>query len=117
MAESWRAHVLQTLCFTLDHRHVSRRLDTALTPGRHILINGSLLNEKMTSSRKTYKVYACRLRRRRFAHVTELPQFRQELEAICFAAECLGTLAANMLRLLEFGLGWQSMSKVPTWHF
>jgi hypothetical protein len=31
------------------------------------------------------QVYARRLRRRRSAHVTRLPQFRQELEAICFA--------------------------------
>ena len=46
-------------------------------------------------------VYARRLRRRRSAHLMELPQFRQELEAICFAIVGLGTLADDMLRLVE----------------
>ena len=46
-------------------------------------------------------VYARRLRRRRAAYVTHLPVFRQELEAICFAAVSLGTLADDMLRLVE----------------
>jgi len=47
------------------------------------------------------EVYARRLRRRRAAHVVRLPVFRQELEAICFAAVSLGTLADDMLRLIE----------------
>jgi hypothetical protein len=52
-------------------------------------------------SKERQQVYARRLRRRRSAHITELPLFRQELEAMCFAAVCLGTLADDMLRLLE----------------
>lgn len=47
------------------------------------------------------QVYARRLRRRRAAYVTRLPVFRQELEAICFAAVSLGTLADDLLRLVE----------------
>ena len=46
-------------------------------------------------------VYARRMRRRRAAHVTRLPAFRQQLEVMCFAAVCLGTLADDMLRLVE----------------
>jgi hypothetical protein len=52
-------------------------------------------------SKERQQVYARRLRRRRSAHITELPLFRQKLEAMCFAAVCLGTLADDMLRLLE----------------
>jgi hypothetical protein len=40
-------------------------------------------------------------RRRRSEKIAELPPFRQELEAMCFAAVCLGTLVDGMLRLLE----------------
>jgi TnpA family transposase len=47
------------------------------------------------------QVYTRRLRRRRAAYVIRLPVFRQELEAICFAAVSLGTLADDMLRLVE----------------
>jgi len=52
-------------------------------------------------SKQRQQVYARRLRRRRSAHIAELPPFRQELETMCFAAVCLGTLADDMLRLLE----------------
>jgi Domain of unknown function (DUF4158) len=52
-------------------------------------------------SKERQQVYARRLRRRRSAQIAELPLFRQELEAMCFAAVCLGTLADDMLRLLE----------------
>jgi hypothetical protein len=63
-------------------------------------------------SKERQQVYARRLRRRRSAHITELPLFRQELETMCFAAVCLGTLVDDMLRLLEiritsiWGLGF-----------
>jgi hypothetical protein len=50
------------------------------------------------------QVYVRRLRRHRAAYVTRLPVFRQELEAICFAAYSLGTLADDMLRLVEIRL-------------
>ena len=52
-------------------------------------------------SKERQQVYARRLRLRRSAHIAELPPFRQELETMCFAAVCLGTLADDMLRLLE----------------
>jgi hypothetical protein len=52
-------------------------------------------------SKERQQVYARRLRRRRSAHIAELPPYRQELEAICFAAVCLGTLVDDMLRLVE----------------
>jgi hypothetical protein len=52
-------------------------------------------------SKERQQVYARRLRRRRSAHIAELTPFRQELEAMCFAAVCLGTLVDDMLRLLE----------------
>jgi len=41
-------------------------------------------------SKERQQVYARRLRRRRSAHIAELPPFRQELETMCFAAVCLG---------------------------
>jgi hypothetical protein len=41
------------------------------------------------------------VRRRRAAHIAELPPYRQELETMCFAAVRLGTLVDDMLRLLE----------------
>jgi hypothetical protein len=52
-------------------------------------------------SKERQQVYARRLRRRRSAHLAKLPPYRQELEAMCFAAVCLGTLVDDMLRLLE----------------
>jgi hypothetical protein len=52
-------------------------------------------------SKERQQVYARRLRRRRAAHIVELPRFRQELETMCFAVVCLGTLVDDMLRLLE----------------
>jgi hypothetical protein len=52
-------------------------------------------------SRERQQVYARRLRRRRSAQIAGLPAFRQELEAMCFAAICLGTLVDDMLRLVE----------------
>ena len=52
-------------------------------------------------SKERQHVYARRLRRRRSAHIAELPPYRQELEAMCFAAVCLGTLVDDMLRLVE----------------
>lgn len=52
-------------------------------------------------SKERQQVYARRLHRRRSAHITKLPPYRQELEAICFAAVCLGTLVDDMLRLVE----------------
>jgi len=47
------------------------------------------------------QVYARRIRRRRASHIPRLPQFRQELEANCFAAVTLATLADDILRLVE----------------
>lgn len=66
--------------------------------------------------KKRQQVYARRLRRRRSAHLMELPQFRQELEVICFAAACLGTLADDMLRLLKIRITaiWTWGHKVVT---
>ena len=52
-------------------------------------------------SKERQQVYARRVRRRRSAHIAELPAYRQELETMCFAAVCLGTLIDDMLRLLE----------------
>ena len=52
-------------------------------------------------SKQRQQVYARRLRRRRAALIANLPQFRQELETMCFAAVCLGTLVDDMLRLME----------------
>ena len=52
-------------------------------------------------SKERQQVYARRLRRRRSAQIAELPAYRQELEAMCFAAICLGTLVDDMLRLME----------------
>jgi TnpA family transposase len=47
------------------------------------------------------QVYARRIRRRRASHIPRLPPFQQELEASCFAAVTLGTLADDILRLIE----------------
>jgi hypothetical protein len=52
-------------------------------------------------SKERQQVYARRLRRRRSLHIAKLPPYRQELEALCFAAVCLGTLVDDMLRLVE----------------
>ena len=52
-------------------------------------------------SQERQHVYARRLRRRRSSHLAELPPHRRELEAMCFAAVCLGTLVDDMLRLVE----------------
>jgi hypothetical protein len=52
-------------------------------------------------SKERQQVYARRVRRRRSAHIAQLPQYCQELEIMCFAAVCLGTLVDDMLRLLE----------------
>jgi hypothetical protein len=52
-------------------------------------------------SKERQQVYARRLRRRRSSHIAELPPYRQELESMCFAAVCLGTLVDDMLRLVE----------------
>ena len=52
-------------------------------------------------SKERQHVYARRLRRRRSSHLAELPPHRRELEAMCFAAICLGTLVDDMLRLVE----------------
>jgi hypothetical protein len=52
-------------------------------------------------SKERQQVYARRLRRRRSAHIADLPPYRQELEATSFAAVCLGTLVDDMLRLVE----------------
>jgi len=52
-------------------------------------------------SKERQQIYARRVRRRRSAHIAELPRFRQELETMCFAAVCLGTLIDDMLRLVE----------------
>jgi hypothetical protein len=48
-------------------------------------------------SKERQQVYARRLRRRRSLHIAKLPPHRQELEALCFAAVCLGTLVDDML--------------------
>jgi hypothetical protein len=47
------------------------------------------------------RVYARRSRRRRSSDITQLPVFRQQLEAVCFATVMLGTLADDLLRLVE----------------
>jgi hypothetical protein len=52
-------------------------------------------------SKERQHVYARRLRRRRSAQIAELPPYRQELEAMCFAAVCRGTVVDDMLRLVE----------------
>ena len=52
-------------------------------------------------SKERQQVCARRLRRRRSAHIAELSAYRQEFEAMCFAAICLGTLVDDMLRLVE----------------
>jgi hypothetical protein len=52
-------------------------------------------------SQERQQVYARRLRRRRSSHIAELPRYRQELESMCFAGVCLGTLVDDMLRLVE----------------
>jgi Domain of unknown function (DUF4158) len=51
--------------------------------------------------RERQRVYARRFRRRRSADIPQLPAFRQELEAICFATVTLGNLADDLLRLVE----------------
>jgi len=47
------------------------------------------------------KVYARRMRRRRAEDVAQLPPVRQELEAACYAAVMLSTLADDILRLVD----------------
>jgi hypothetical protein len=56
------------------------------------------------------------MRRRRADHVPQLPPFRQELEAICFAAVTLATLADDILRLLEMRIAaiWTWAHKVAS---
>jgi TnpA family transposase len=51
------------------------------------------------------RVYARRFRRRRSSDIPQLPVFRQQLEAICFATVMLGTLADDLLRLVEMRTG------------
>jgi hypothetical protein len=47
------------------------------------------------------RVYARRFRRRRSSDIARMPALRQELEANGFAAVALGTLADDLLRLVE----------------
>jgi hypothetical protein len=51
------------------------------------------------------RVYARRFRRRRSSDIPQLPVFRQQLEAICFATVMLGALADDLLRLVEMRTG------------
>jgi len=62
------------------------------------------------------RVYARRFRRRRSSDVRELPPFRQELEAICFAVVTLGTLADDLLRLVEMRIAaiWNWAHRIAT---
>jgi Domain of unknown function (DUF4158) len=65
-------------------------------------------------SKERQRVYARRMRRRWADHIPQLPPFRQELEAICFAAVTLATLADDILRLLEMRIAaiWTWAHKV-----
>jgi hypothetical protein len=51
--------------------------------------------------RERQKVYARRFRRRRTADLSDVRPARRELEAVCFAVVTLGTLADDLLRLVE----------------
>jgi hypothetical protein len=62
-------------------------------------------------SKERQRVYARRMRRRRADHIPQLLPFRQELEAICFAAVALTTLADDILRLLEMRIASPSSSQ------
>jgi hypothetical protein len=79
-------------------------------PGKRSLKTLRLLLEKHTwlealvgpcaplpISRERQRVYARRFRRRRSSHIPQLPLFRQELEATCFAIMTLGTLVGGEL--------------------
>src|ERR1017187_4660750 len=59
------------------------------------------LSEPASDPKERQQVYARRMRRRRAEDVSQLPLFRQELEAMCFATVTLATLADDILRLLE----------------
>lgn len=51
--------------------------------------------------RERQRVYARRFRRRRTADLADVRPTRRELEAVCFAAVTLATLADDLLRLVE----------------
>ncbi len=51
--------------------------------------------------RERQRVYARRFRRRRTADLADVRPARRELEAVCFAIVTLGTLADDLLRLVE----------------
>src|ERR1035438_6915330 len=83
-------------------------------PGRRSLKTMRLLEEEyewlegilpkrgaLPIPKERQRVYARRFRRRRSSHIPQLPLFRRELEAICFATVALGTLADDLLRLVE----------------
>jgi hypothetical protein len=94
---------------TMTHLEWLRR-----PPGKRSLKTMRLLYEKyawleailgkpdpLPIPRERQRVYARRFRRRRSADIPQLPPFRQELEAICFATVTLATLADDLLRLVE----------------
>jgi len=58
-------------------------------------------SNRLPIPKERQRVYARRMRRRRAEDVSQLPLFRQEIEAMCFATVTLATLADDMLRLLE----------------
>jgi hypothetical protein len=60
------------------------------------------------------QVYARRIRRRRASHIPRLPPFRQELEASCFAAVTLGTLADDILLTCRHSSVHWRLRKWPT---
>jgi hypothetical protein len=55
----------------------------------------------LPTPKERQQVYARRFRRRRSSDIPKLPRHRQELEAVCFATVTLGTLADDLLRLVE----------------
>src|ERR1700678_56529 len=61
--------------------------------------------QSIANSQGAQRVYARRFRRRRSSDIPQLPVFRQQLEAIRFATVMLGTLADDLLRLVEMRTG------------
>ena len=110
-------HVREVLGCLLERRpgRTMTRLEwLRRPPGRRSLKTMRVLLEKYTwleaivarreplpIHKERQRVYARRFRRRRSADVPELPPVRQEIEALCFAMVTLGTLADDLLRLVE----------------
>jgi len=57
--------------------------------------------QRLPIPKERQRIYARRMRRRRAEDVTQLPQVRQEIEAMCFSTVMLSTLADDILRLVE----------------